>query len=230
MLIKALAIIGVLIAGGLGIAVLGTATQDKKRYPMKEIDKLKGIELTLKSVRNRLDSTKLLLDSNNPYDAFILYSFTYEEFGKALIIKAHLGKKGGLHLQLFTGYSAHAQKMARARAYLPSKCSYLTPWVKLLHPRDKIETVDYEVWRDKNIETGTITRSAGMTGSFADGTHISSIFDDISREEFLYVNWDPRRNQWHTLADYSIDELKEDIALLESEVIEFAKNNNISLE
>jgi hypothetical protein len=203
--------------------------QDKRRYPMNKSDKLKGIELILKSVKKRLDSTKLLLSSDNPYDAFILYSFSYEEFGKALMIKDGLNKKGGLPKGVFTGHSAHAEKMARARDYLPSKCSDFTPWVKLSHPSDKTVTVNYKVWRDKNVQTGTITRSAGMTGSFADSTHMPSTFDDITREEFLYVNWDSRRKKWHTNADYSIDELKEAIMLLERNIIEFAKQNDISL-
>jgi len=196
---------------------------------MNENDKLKGIELILKSVKKRLDSTKLFLNSDNPYDAFILYSFSYEEFGKALMIKDRLKKKGGLPKRLFTGYSAHAEKMARARDYLPSKCSHFTPWVKLSHPSDKTEVVNYKVWRDKNVHTDTISRSAGMTGSFADSTDMPSTFDDITREEFLYVNWDPRRKKWHTYTDYSIDELKEAIMLLEMNIIEFAKQNDISL-
>jgi AbiV family abortive infection protein len=202
--------------------------QDMGLYPMNESDKLKGIQLILKSVKKRLDSTKLLLGSDNPYDAFILYSFSYEEFGKALKIRDRLKKKGGLPKGLFTGYSAHAEKMACARDYLPSKCSHFTPWVKLSHTSDKTETVNYEVWLDKNVQTGTITRSAGMTGSFADST-VPSTFDDITREEFLYVNWDPGREKWHTNADYSIDELKEAIILLERNIIEFANQSDIRL-
>jgi hypothetical protein len=84
------------------------------------------------------------LNSDNPYDAFILYPFSYEEFGKALIIKEGLKKKAGLPKG--TGHSAHAE-MARARDYLPSKCSHFTPWVKVSHPSDKTETVNYKVWR-----------------------------------------------------------------------------------
>lgn len=72
-----------------------------------------------------------------------------------------------------------------------------------------------------------ISRPYGVTGSFAD-THIDSIFDDITREEPLYVKWDPRKNG-HTIADYSLDDLKEAVRLLESSIIAFAKDNNISL-
>ena len=53
---------------------------------MSKKDMLKGMRLALKLAKKRLDNTKLLLESDNPYDAFILYSFSYEEFGKALII------------------------------------------------------------------------------------------------------------------------------------------------
>jgi hypothetical protein len=68
------------------------------------------------------------------------------------------------------------------------------------------------------------------TGEFADTTHISSGFDEITRMEFIYVNWDPRTNQWHTNADYSIEELKEAITLLEKSLIVFAMQNAVSLE
>jgi AbiV family abortive infection protein len=198
---------------------------------MKKKDMLKGMQLTLKLVKKRLGNAKLLLDSDNPYDAFILYSFSYEEFGKALIIKDYVDKnKDGLPKWAFTGNSAHEKKMVRAKDYLPTRCSHFTPWVKLSHPSDKTETVKYKVWRDKNVQTGTIARSAGMTGRFADSTHMFSTFDEITRMEFLYVNWDPRTNEWHTNADYSIDELKEAITLLEKSLISFAMQNAVSLE
>lgn len=97
---------------------------------MTKKDMLKGMQLTLKLVKKRLDNTKLLLESDNPYDAFILYSFAYEEFGKALIIKDYIDKnKDGLPKWVFTGNSAHEKKMVRAKDYLPFECSYFTPWV-----------------------------------------------------------------------------------------------------
>ncbi|MGC1929807.1 MAG: hypothetical protein WA667_12585 [Candidatus Nitrosopolaris sp.] len=195
---------------------------------MKKRDMLKGMQLTLKLVKKRLDNTKLLLDSDNPYDAFILYSFSYEEFGKALIIKGDVDKnKDGLPKWVFT---AHEKKMARAKNYLPLECSLFTPLVKLSQTNDKTETVNYKVWCDKDVETGTISRPAGMTGRFSDSTHMFSTFDEITRMEFLYVNWDPRTNEWHTNAEYSIDELKEAITLLEKSLIGFATQNAIILE
>lgn len=88
----------------------------------------------------------------------------------------------------------------------------------------------YKVWRKKEVQTGTISRDASMTGYFADTIHTSSEFDEITREEFLYVNWDARTNEWHTIAGYSIDELKEAIMLLEKSLIGFAVQNAVSLE
>ena len=206
------------------------STQDKNRYPLGRKDMLKGMQLALKIAKKRLGNTKLLLQSDYSYDAFILYSFSYEEFGKALIIKEFLDKnEDGLPKWLFTGYSSHKRKMLRAKDYLPFKCSHFTPWVKLLNSNDKTETVTYKVWRDKDVQTGTITRAAWTTGKFAD-TYVSSGFDEITRNEFLYVNWHPGKNEWHTNANYSIDELKEAITLLEKSLIEFAIQNAVSLE
>jgi AbiV family abortive infection protein len=206
-------------------------TQDKKRYPMRKKDMLEGMRLVLKLAKIRLDSSKLLLESSNPYDAFILYSFSYEEFGKALIMKEFIEEnKDGLPLWLFTGRSSHEKKMHRAKVYLPFKCSHFTPWVKLLNPSNKTDTTAYKVWREKKVQTGTISRGAWTTGHFADTANISSEFDEITRMEFLYVNWDPRTNEWHTNADYSIDELKEAIMLLEKKLIGFAMQNAVTLE
>jgi AbiV family abortive infection protein len=196
---------------------------------MRKSDMLKGMQLAIKIAKKRLDNTKLLLESDNPYDAFILYSFSYEEFGKALIIKDFIEEsKDGLPKWLFTGKSSHKIKMLRAKDYLPSRCSHFTPWVKLLNPSNKKETVTYKVWRDKDVQTATISRPPWATGKFAYTTHIN--FDEITRMEFLYVSWDPRTNEWHTNADYSIDELIEAITLLEKHLIVFATQNEVSLE
>ena len=198
---------------------------------MSENDMLTGMELTLRLARKRLDNTKLLLESDNPYDAFILYSFSYEEFGKAIIIKDFIDEnKHGLPKWLFTGRHAHTRKMLTAKDHLPFKCSHFTPWVKLLKASNKQEEVNYKLWRGKDVQTGTITRPAWATGRFADPTHVSSHFDEITRMEFLYINWHPRTNGWHRNADYSLDELKEAVPLLEKSILEFAVQNAVNLE
>jgi len=69
-----------------------------------------------------------------------------------------------------------------------------------------------------------------MTGKFADITNVSSGFDEITRMEFLYANWDRRKKEWHTNPDYSIDELKDALHLLEKSIVEFAGQNAINLE
>jgi AbiV family abortive infection protein len=192
---------------------------------------LTGMRLAIQLAKKRLDNTKLLLESDYPHDAFILYSFSYEEFGKALIIKEFIDeKKDGLPKWLFSGNSSHKAKMLKARDYLPHSCSYFTPWVKLSRPSDKTETVTYKVWHDKKVQTGMISRPAWTTGRFADITGISSEFDEITRTEFLYVNWDARTNEWHTNADYSIGELKEAIMLFENSLFKFATQNGVSLD
>lgn len=114
--------------------------------------------------------------------------------------------------------------MLKAKSYLPSKCSNFTPWAKLLNSSDKKEIVKYIIWRDKEIQTGTILRDGYLTEKFAD-TVICSNFDEITRQEFLYVNWDPHINGWHSNADCSIDELKEDINFLQNSLSTFAKEN-----
>lgn len=204
------------------------AAQGEKKYPVKKTDMLKGMQLVLKIVKKRLQNSTLLLNSDYPYDAFILYSFAYEEFGKALIIKDHIDNNSdGLPAWLFR---AHDRKMAIAKQYLPDGCSQFTPMVTLLHPTDKTETVKYKVWHGKDVQTGTISRSPMTTGGFADVTHVSSTFDEITRMEHLYVNYDPQTNEWHTNPDYSIDELKRAIMLLDESLIGFAAENNVSLE
>lgn len=181
-----------------------------------------------KDGQKTLHNSTLLLNSDYPYDAFILYSFAYEEFGKALIIKEYIDNNtNGLPAWLFR---AHDRKMAIAKQHLPDGCSQFTPIVTLLHPTDKTETVKYKVWHGKDVQTGTISRAPMTTGGFADFTHVSSNFDEITRMEYLYVNYDSRTNEWHTNADYSIDELKRAITLLDESLIEFAAENNVSLE
>ncbi|MDQ6863654.1 MAG: hypothetical protein M3044_07495 [Thermoproteota archaeon] len=94
---------------------------------MTKTDVLKGVQLVLKLVNKRLHNSTLLLNSDYPYDAFILYSFAYEEFGKAVIIKDYINdNKDGLHAWLFRGKSAHEIKMARAKKYLPDGCRQFT--------------------------------------------------------------------------------------------------------
>lgn len=66
---------------------LMTNGQNENRYPMKKEVMLKGLELALITFNNRLGNSKLLLKSDYPYDAFILYSFSSEEFGKAYLSK-----------------------------------------------------------------------------------------------------------------------------------------------
>lgn len=79
------------------------AAQGEKRYPMKKTDMLKGMQLVLKIVKKRLHNSTILLNSDYPYDAFILYSFAYEEFGKALIIKDYIDNNiDGLPAWLFS--------------------------------------------------------------------------------------------------------------------------------
>jgi hypothetical protein len=169
---------------------------------MKKADMLKGMQLALNLVKKRLNNTALLLKSDYPYDSFILYSFAYEEFGKALIIKDCIDKnKDGLPKWLLTGRSAHKKKMAKAKQHVPFRCSNFTPWISLLHPNSKTETVSYKVWRDKDIQVGTISRPHNATGRFADVTCVDSTFDEITRVELLFVNWDPRTNEWHTNPD-----------------------------
>jgi hypothetical protein len=204
------------------------AAQGEKRYPMKKTDMLKVMQLVLKIVTKRLHNSTILLNSDYPYDAFILYSFAYEEFGKALIIKDYIDNNiDGLSVWLFR---AHDRKMAIAKQCLPDGCSQFTPMVTLLHPTDKTETVKYKVWHRKDVQTGTILRSPMTTGGFADVTHVSSNFDEITRMEHLYVNYDPRTDEWHTNPDNSIDELKRAITLLDESLIGFAAENNVSLE
>lgn len=90
--------------------------------------------MVLKLVNKGLHNSTLLLNSDNPYDGLILYSFAYEEFGKALIIKDCIDdNKDGLPVWLFT---AHDRKMARVKQYLPDECSQFTSMVTLLHPSD----------------------------------------------------------------------------------------------
>jgi len=191
---------------------------------------LEGMELALKVAKKRLDNTKLLLKSEYPYDAFILYSFSYEEFGKALIIKEFIDEnKDGLPKWLLTGKYAHERKMLKAKERLPFKCSHFIPQVNLLHSSHKAEEVTYKVWREKDVRTGKINRAAGSTGKFAD-MDVPSDFDEITRMEFLYVNWDPKNNEWHTNPDYSIDQLKEAITLLEKSLVEFVIQNAINLK
>jgi hypothetical protein len=204
---------------------------DKNRYPMKKKDMLEGMHLALKLAKKRLDNTKLLLESDNSYDAFILYSFSYEEFGKALIIKEFIDKnEDGLPKWLFTGNSSHERKMLRAKDHLPFKCSHFTAGVNLLKASNRQEEVTYKIWRGKDFRKATITRPGWATGRFADITHAPSRFDEITRMEFLYVNWDPGINEWHTNPDYSISELKEAVQLLEKSIIEFAGRNAVNLE
>jgi hypothetical protein len=76
--------------------------------------------------------------------------------------------KDGLPTWLFTGNTGHERKMLRARDYLPHRCSHFTPRVNLLKPSDKTGTVTYKVWRDKDVQTATISRPAWITGTFAD--------------------------------------------------------------
>jgi AbiV family abortive infection protein len=202
--------------------------RNERRYPIKGRDMSKGIELVLRNVKKRLHNSKLLLYSLYPDDAFVLYSYACEEFGKALIIKDHIKKKkDGLPKWLF---KAHDKKMARTRKYLPAACSNFTPWVRLLHPNDKTETVNYKVWRRKGFQQGTISGTSMTTGDFADTTNVSSTFDEITREELLLVNYDPKTNEWHMNPVYSIDQLKQGIALFEERLMSFARRNKVNLE
>jgi hypothetical protein len=98
--------------------------------------------------------------------------------------------KDGLPTWLFTGNTGHERKMLRARDYLTHRCSHFTPGVNLLKPSDKTGKVTYKVWRDKDVQTASISRPAWITGTFADA-NISPGFDETTRMELLYVNWDP---------------------------------------
>ena len=67
----------------------------------------RGMELVLNNVKKRLHNSKLLLNSPYSDDAFVLYSYAYEEFGKALIIKDHIKGKKAVCLG---GYSKNTLK------------------------------------------------------------------------------------------------------------------------
>ena len=45
--------------------------EDENLHPMSKNDTLTGMQLALKIAKKRLDNTKLLLESDNPYDIFI---------------------------------------------------------------------------------------------------------------------------------------------------------------
>lgn len=102
--------------------------------------------------------------------------------------------------------------------------------MRLLRPNDKIETVNYKVWRRKYVQRGTISRASTTTGDFADTTHVSSNFDEITREELLLVNYDFETNEWHMNPVYSINQLKRGIALFEKRLMSFARRNKVNLE
>jgi hypothetical protein len=91
--------------------------------------------------------------------------------------------------------------------------------VRLLCPNDKTETVNYKVWRRKDAQLGTISRTSMTTGDFADTTNVSSTFDEITREGILLVNYDPKTNEWHMNPVYSIKQLKHGITLFEKRLM-----------
>jgi len=137
--------------------------------------------------------------------------------------------KEGLPTTLFSGRSSHTKKMQRAKEYLPTQCSNFHASVNLFSPSKKSEVVKYKFWRNKDLQIGTVARSANTTGSFADTTNIPTIFDDVTRFEFLYVNWDPVRKEWHSNSDYMIHELKEANLLLESNIYKLAQQMGLNL-
>jgi AbiV family abortive infection protein len=195
-----------------------SAGAGEKLHMMEKTDMLKGMELVLKNVKKLLHNSELLLNSTYQESAFVLYSYAYEEFGKALFIKDYIeNENGGLPEWLF---KQHGKKMDRARQFLPEECSYFTPTVRVSQD-DKIETIQYKVWRKKFCQVGTVT-PGGMTGDFADTTSVRSQFDHITREELLLVNYDPTTNEWHLNPVYRIDELKLAVRLLKERLTEFA--------
>lgn len=189
----------------------------EKWYMMDKTDMLKGMQLVLKNVKKLLHNSELLINSTYQESAFVLYSYAYEEFGKTLIIQDYI-ENGGVPEWLFRD---HGKKMARARQYLPEKCSYFTPFVRVDHD-NKIETIKYKVWRKKFFQEGTVS-VGGLTGDFADTTSVSSEFDHITREELLLVNYDPTTNEWHLNHVYRIDELQLAIRLFEERLTEFVR-------
>ena len=115
-----------------------------------------GLRLALLFANKRLNNSKLLLKSDFPYDAFILYSFSYEEFGKALFIKDYIDKQEkGLPPWLF---SSHQRKMEKAKSHLPIQCSNFVPVVKFLNPNKEPEVPGYKVWRRKGFRRNHIQR------------------------------------------------------------------------
>jgi AbiV family abortive infection protein len=205
--------------------------QSNKLFPISDKNMFKGFELALSLAYKRLDNSKLLLKSDFPYDAFILYSFSYEEFGKALIIKEFIEQKEkGLPTWLFKGKSAHKEKMQRAKGNLPFQCSYFSPGIRISNANDEGTIHRFKVWRGKDVHERTIYSPASSTGMFEDVTNLlPSHFDELTREEFLYVNWDPVNNEWHTTSDYIIGELERAIVLLQEKIVELAVQNNLNL-
>jgi hypothetical protein len=64
------------------------------------------------------------------------------------------------------------------------------------------------------------------TGDFADTTN----FVEITREEILLVNYDPKTNEWHMIPVYSISQLKRGITLFEKGLMSFAMRNKVNLQ
>ncbi len=156
-----------------------------------------GICLCLERAKQLAQDAIDLAKKSNTTNAFGLYTFAVEEYGKALLLKEQKkmrGKNFIVPAWIFGGKSrkrsnSHQQKFQKALKKLPYECNMITLWSRDVHVP---EMEDQKIHVKEINQTATIP--AGLTGRFS----LTTSPDFEERMKVFYVDWDDKKKEWIT--------------------------------
>jgi len=152
-----------------------------------------GNKICIKTTQRLLQSSGLLLSSQNLDHALGLYTFAVEEFGKAIILKELIDNKKTLKkvpkkvFGMGGKSKSHNIKIKKAEKILPKECLIFQIGESLNMPSGK-DTVQSLGRIKKKIKI-----TANTTGTFL----IDVKLDFAVRMRCFYVDWDEKSEYWH---------------------------------
>ncbi|MGB6533339.1 MAG: AbiV family abortive infection protein [Candidatus Nitrosopolaris sp.] len=222
-----------------------------KKYDFNEDQLREGSKRCIDNVKGLLHSASLLLESNDSQQYSLgLYIYAIEEYGKAILLKNYI-KSGKDKIQIpgwifgrgkptidsinkdpilckllkqLVGKSdninAHDGKLLIGSNDLPPKCSMIARGIRISSPNPSGQVIDLKSNR-------TIYIPRGVTGSFADTTHV---FFDSKKSTFIeldlktscfYMDFDEDNGTWKYDISPDRRQLKANVKLFESKLAKF---------
>ncbi|HEX7178835.1 MAG TPA: AbiV family abortive infection protein [Nitrososphaeraceae archaeon] len=162
-------------------------THEISDFSLSEDEILATCRRCMENVNCLLKSAKLLHNQGSLQYALGLYMYAVEEYGKAQLLKMHLGKHK-IPIWLFgrkvsQSFSPHNAKIAEGFNNLPEECQILSVGLRFINNSTE-KTRMYKIGRNLKVSVPPFT-----TGFFTDTSRGTKIEFDFKTACF-YIDWD----------------------------------------